>query len=146
MDIVDGVGMQMVMPVLGGPPQDTALGRALRQRGEHELGDAARCVGAVRKVSMVAGPDGEDPQPVKRDADRNCLPCDPAPDGADAGQMHEYERYGGWIDDVVMLAVRLARGIRLLVGHWTGPHSRTRIALTILMGEQIGAFQDSSPD
>jgi hypothetical protein len=117
MNVVDGVGMQMVMPVLGGPPQDTALGRALSQRGEHELGDAAGCVGAVGKVSMVPGSDGEDSQPVKPDTDRNRLPRDPGPDGADARQMHEYERYCGRIDDVVVLAVGVARRIRLVVSH-----------------------------
>jgi hypothetical protein len=118
MDVLDGVGVQMVVPVLSGPPQDTALCRALRQRSEHKLGGEAGCVGAARKVSMVPGPDGEDSQPVKRDAGRNRLPGDPAPDGADASQMHEYERYCGWISNVVVFAVGLARGIRLLVDHF----------------------------
>src|SRR5262249_42205663 len=118
MDVVGSVGMPMVVPVLGGPPQYAALRRALRERSEHELGDAAGRVGAVREVSMISGPDGEDSQPIKPDADRNRLPGDPGPDGANAGEVHEHERYCGRIDDVVLLTIGFAYGIVLVIGHW----------------------------
>src|SRR5262249_52655443 len=62
-------------------------------------------------------------------------------------QMHEYERYCGRIDDVVVLAVGVARRIRLLFGHWTGPRSQKGTTLTILIGEQNVCLlvQDRSP-
>src|SRR5215468_601985 len=74
MDVLYSVGMQMMVPVLCGPPQHTALRGTLRQGGKHKLSGAAGRVGAMREVSVISGPNGENSQPVKRDADRNRLP------------------------------------------------------------------------
>ena len=72
--VVLGVGVQMVMPVLGRPPQHALLGRALRQYGEDELECTAGQVGAMREVSMVSCADRKDAQPVKHRADCDRLP------------------------------------------------------------------------
>jgi hypothetical protein len=53
--------MQVVMPVLGCPPENAFLSAALGQEREDELEYPAGGIGAVRKVSMVARPDGEHP-------------------------------------------------------------------------------------
>ena len=49
---------------------------------------------------MIAGPDGENPQPVEADANGERLNGDAGPDRPEARQMHEDEGDGGWIDDV----------------------------------------------
>ena len=67
-DVLLGVGVQMVPAVLGGPPEHAALGRALGEAGEHELAGAAGLEGAVREVAVVAGADAEHAQQVERDA------------------------------------------------------------------------------
>ena len=60
MDVVLGVGMQMMVAVLGRPPQHALLHGALREEGEDELEDAAGRIGAVREVAVIAGADRED--------------------------------------------------------------------------------------
>jgi hypothetical protein len=62
----------------------------------------------MRKVSMVPRSNGEDSQPVEPDPDRDRLAGNPAPDGPDAGEVHQDKRYGGGIYDVIMLAVGFA--------------------------------------
>ena len=54
--------------MLGGPPQDAALGRGLCQEGQAELKDAGGAEGAMREVAMVARADREDPHQIQRDA------------------------------------------------------------------------------
>ena len=100
MNVEFGIGMEVVVAMVGRPPQDALLRRRLRHHGENALKRAARLVGAVGKVPMIAGPDGEDSQPVKTDSDRHRLRGDPRPDCREAGQMHDHEWYGRRIDDV----------------------------------------------
>ena len=74
MNVEFGVGMEVVVAMVGRPPQDALLRRRLRERGENELEDPAGLISAVGKVAMVTRTDGEDPQPVKADADRQPPP------------------------------------------------------------------------
>jgi hypothetical protein len=109
-DVELGVRMQVVVPVLGGPPENALLRAGLRQEAEHELKQAAGRIGAVREVAVIAGADGEDAQPVERDAKHHGLPGDARPDRAEAGKVRQDEGNGGRIDDIVRLAVRLHLG------------------------------------
>src|SRR5215510_7616435 len=109
-DVALGVGVQVVMTVLGGPPQHALLGRALRQQGENELEGAAGREGAMREVTMIAGPDGEDAQPIEHETNGNRLPGDAGPDRRRAGEMHQHEGDGGGIDDVAVGVARLVFG------------------------------------
>src|SRR5437867_3536989 len=59
MDVMLGVGMQVMMAVLGRPPQYALLGGALRQQGENELERAAGRVSAMREVAMITGANGK---------------------------------------------------------------------------------------
>jgi hypothetical protein len=97
-----GIGMQVVVPVLGGPPQNALLRAAQGEKCEDELKHSAGGVGPMRKVAVVTRADGKDAQPIKRHADRNVLPGDTGPDRCEAGQMHQHEREGGRINDVVV--------------------------------------------
>ena len=54
-----GVREEMVMSVLGRPPEHALLCGALRKAGEHELEDAPRFIGTVREIPMIAGADRE---------------------------------------------------------------------------------------
>ena len=69
-DVLLGVGVQVVLAVLGRPPEHALLRRALGEAGEHELAGAAGLEGAVREVAVVAGADAEHAQPVEGDAQR----------------------------------------------------------------------------
>jgi hypothetical protein len=81
--------MKVVMPVLGGPPQDALLCGALTQQGEDELESSARGVSAVRKKPVIAGPDGEDAQPIEGYAENGCFPGYARPNGAETGKMNQ---------------------------------------------------------
>jgi hypothetical protein len=105
MDVVFGVGMQMVMPVLGGPPQNALLGAALRKARKNELKGPASRVGAVREVAMVPRPDPEHPQAVQRGAYRDGLPRYARPDRRNAAEMDQEEGQHGRIHDVVMFII-----------------------------------------
>jgi hypothetical protein len=47
MHVMLGVGMPVVMPVYGGPPEDALLRGGLGQEGEKELESPARGIGAM---------------------------------------------------------------------------------------------------
>ena len=95
----------MVMAVLGRPPERAALRGALREEGEQELADAARLVGAVREVAMVAGRDAEHAHEVQRDARDERAGGDAAPDREEARRVDERERQVLGIDDVLVVLV-----------------------------------------
>jgi hypothetical protein len=99
--------MQVMMAVLGRPPQNALLGAAQGEKREHELKHPARRIGPMRKVTVIARADGEDAQPVQDDANGDGRPRDAGPDRRDAGEMNQNEREGGRIDDVIRLAVDL---------------------------------------
>src|SRR5262249_44691575 len=116
MHVARGVGMPMMMPMLGRPPEDALLGAGLGEQGEDELEQPAGGIGAVREVAVIACPDGEDAQPVQPQAERQVLPGDAEPDRGEAAQMDHHEGQGGWIDNVIALAIGLG-------GHVGGPGS-----------------------
>src|SRR6185437_7477943 len=94
------IGMEVVVAMVGRPPQNALLRRRLRHGGENQLEGAAGLIGAVGKVAVITGADGEDAQPVKTDSDRQRLRGDASPDRRETRQMHDHEWYGGRIDDV----------------------------------------------
>src|SRR5690242_262399 len=59
MRVLRGVGMEVVRPVLGGPPKDALLAARLRQKRQQKLEHTPGRVGAVRKESMIARCDRE---------------------------------------------------------------------------------------
>ena len=65
-----------------------------RQEREDELKRPAGRIGAVREIAMIAGADGEDAQPIERDADRERLPGHAGPDRREAGEMDQDEGNG----------------------------------------------------
>jgi hypothetical protein len=58
-EVLDIIGMLMMMPVVSGPPQWSPLGSAGAKNGENELGRAAGLEGLVCKVTMVESSDRE---------------------------------------------------------------------------------------
>ena len=71
--VVFGVGMQMMVAMLGRPPQHALLQRALARDGKDELEDAAGRIGAMGEVAVIAGADREDAAPIERDAENDRL-------------------------------------------------------------------------
>src|SRR3569832_2280636 len=49
-----GVGMQMMVAMLGGPPQHALLGSALRKAGQNELKHPAGGKSLMREIAVVA--------------------------------------------------------------------------------------------
>ena len=68
MNVEFGVGMEVVVAMVGRPPQYALLRSRLREHCENELEGAAGVVSPVGKVAMVASPDGENPEPIKAEA------------------------------------------------------------------------------
>src|SRR5262245_56942904 len=99
--------MQMVMPVSGGPRDDTLLRRRMGDERENGLERAARGIGAAREGSRVPGPDSKDAEPIKRYADGKRLPGDTSPERCEAAEMNQDEGYGRRVDDVVMIFVSI---------------------------------------
>src|SRR5262249_60841699 len=87
-----GVRVEVMVSVLGGPPQHALLRRALRQNREQELERAAGRIGAMREVTVIAGADREDAQPVEPDAEKDRGPRDASPERREAGEMYQHER------------------------------------------------------
>ncbi len=104
MQVVGRVGIKVVMPVLGRPPQDALLPRALGQGRQQELIDAAGRVGPVREITVVAPGHREHAHPVERHPQGHGLPGDPRPDGGETGQVDQDEGDGRRVDDIVVPA------------------------------------------
>ena len=118
MHIVFGVGMQVVMAMLGSPPQHTLLAAGLGKAGEQELHRTAGAVGAVREVAVITGDHAEHAQPIKRHTKRHRLPGDAGPDRRETGEMHQHEGHGRRIVDVLRRFRRVA-----VRGHVSSPLS-----------------------
>ena len=99
-NVLRRVGMQVMLPMLGRPPQRAPLGGRLRKKGQRELERPAGFIGAMGEVAVIAGADGEDPEPVQADADRQSRPAHSGPDGAEAGQVRQGERNRRRINNV----------------------------------------------
>ena len=102
MHVLVGIRMQVMVPMLGRPPQHALLRGALRQDREHELEGAAGRIGAVREIAVIARADREDAQPVEHHADDHRLPGDAGPDRREAGEMDQHERHCRRVHDVVV--------------------------------------------
>ena len=83
------IGMQMMMPVLGRPPQNALLGAALSERRKDELKQSAGGVGPMREVPMIARTDREHAQPIDRYTENGRLPCNAGPECRGASQMDQ---------------------------------------------------------
>ena len=79
----------------------------MREEREDELEYSAGRIGAVRKISMVARPDGEHPQPIQRHTKCYAPPCDAGPERRDTAYMYQREWKGVRIHNVVVRDVRM---------------------------------------
>ena len=102
MHVVLGVGMQMVVAVLRGPPQNALLCGALAQDGEHELEGAAGRIRAMGEQAMIARADGENPQPIEGDAKYERFPGHARPNRPETGKMYQKKGNRRRIDNIVM--------------------------------------------
>ena len=114
------IGMEMVVAMVGRPPQHALLRGRLCERRENELEDPAGLISAVGKVAMVASADGEDPQPIKADAERNRPRSDAGPDRGEAHQMHNDEWNGRGVDNIRrrIAILRPAASLNRFPGSW----------------------------
>ena len=94
--------MQVVMPVLGSPPENALLRACLCEEPQQELKDPARAVGSVRKVPVIAGANRKHSRPVKDKTYRYGLPADAAPKHLQTGEMDQYKRQRGRIYNVIV--------------------------------------------
>src|SRR5215210_3246699 len=90
-----------MMPVLGRPPENALLRRALGKGGKDKLKYPARAVGAMRKVAVVARTDGEHAKPVESDSHSDRRPRHACPDCTKAGEVNQEERYDIGVEDIL---------------------------------------------
>jgi len=115
MDVLFSIGMQMVMPVFGSPPEDALLRTGLREKCQDELKKSTGGVGPMREVSMVPGPDCKKAYPIEHKADDEGLPGYAGPDCRKAQHVHDNEGNGGRIDDIfVSVSVGVSGDHRLV--------------------------------
>src|SRR5215510_15571111 len=105
MDVLRGIRMQVVVSVLGRPPQHALLRARLGQQCKQKLECPAGRIGSVREVPVITSPDGKDAKPVKSKAKRNRLPGDSRPNGRQASHMNQYEWYGRRIDNIFVFGL-----------------------------------------
>src|ERR1041385_1439895 len=98
--------MEMVVTVLGRPPENALLGSALREKCEDELESPVRRVGTVGEIPVVAGTYPKDPEPVECHPEHDRLQGHARPEGGETAQVNEQERYGRWIENVVVVGGR----------------------------------------
>jgi hypothetical protein len=116
--------MQVMMAMLGRPPQHALLRAALRQHGKQELEGAAGAVGAVCEVAVVAGSDGKNPQPIEQQAKTDCLVGYTSPECCKASQVNQDEWNGRGIHDVLGLDDRRNGLLCIWIAHgvsWSVP-------------------------
>jgi hypothetical protein len=92
------IGELVVVPVVGGPPEDALLAGGLGEEGEDELEDAAGLEGAVREVAVVAGHHAEGADEVEDAAEDPVDRAGAGPQGGERGDVHQQE--GGEADPV----------------------------------------------
>jgi hypothetical protein len=90
-EVVLGVGVEVVSAVVCGPPERPLLVGGRPHERHQELEDAARLVRAVREQAMQSGRDGEHPHDVERHADDDGHRAHARPEGEQAGRVHEEE-------------------------------------------------------
>src|SRR3954462_3256645 len=105
MHVVFGIGMQMMMSMLGRPPQNAFLRGALRKPGQDELKYPAGRKSPMGEIAVVARSDCKHGADIRGGAARDALPGHAGPDGCTAAEMHQQERQCGGIHDVVVLVV-----------------------------------------
>jgi hypothetical protein len=91
MDILLLVGVTVVVPVMGGPPERAALGRRIPQHSEEELPEAACLVGPVGEVSVVKARDGEHTNHIEAGGYCHSGPTPADPEDAQTGDVENDE-------------------------------------------------------
>src|SRR5512144_2075144 len=87
MHIVLGVGGDMVMTMMAGPPERAALGAGPTQDGKGQLACASRLKRPMREVSVIPAGDRKHPDEIKRDGHGYGSPTGTDPDDAQAHRM-----------------------------------------------------------
>lgn len=88
------IGMAMVMPMIGGPPEDAFLAGCLRRKGQKELPQAIYFERAMAEVTVVAGSDGEHAHGVEHSHQRDPLPAESNKENREATCVDQKKRNG----------------------------------------------------
>lgn len=91
MDILFGVRVPVVMPVVRSPPDWTLLCSGGSKETQHELKRSACLVRAVREVAVVTTCYGEHAYDVQEEAHRESYPAEAHPQGRKASNVHRPE-------------------------------------------------------
>ena len=91
-DIFRPVGVRVVMAMVRGPPQRSALHGGGAEHGEHELPAARGAERAMREVAVVEGGDREHAHREEGGGEPRCKRAPAGPDRAEAAEMQRDER------------------------------------------------------
>jgi hypothetical protein len=90
-----GVGMFVMVPVMGGPPESALLGRGAAEKREEKLKGTAGFVAAVGEIAMEGPGNPEFPGKEHEGAKRHGTPRDPGPKHGQARQVDKDEEDAG---------------------------------------------------
>lgn len=108
-DVLFGVGVTMVVPMMSRPPERTHLGGRGPDPCQNELKDARSLEGPVGEISVITGSDAEHSDPHQEDADKECSPGETGPENQQAAKMDRDERKTADEGDFAFFVVCLAR-------------------------------------
>ena len=121
-DVLRLVGILVVMPVMGRPPQRAHLGRRAAEKGQDELEHAPGFVGVVREVAVIAAGQREHADRVGRHHGPEGGPAEAGPEDRQRDDMHKEQR--GALDerDIVLVAKEIIADRGAKTG-WGGRHA-----------------------
>src|SRR5579864_8513204 len=91
MQILFGIRIAVMMPVIGGPPEHTLLSGHSGHEGHHKLKGAAGLKRAVGKIAVVSGRNKKHARVIKGQANDQIRPMKFQKKGGQAGQVDNYE-------------------------------------------------------
>ena len=97
------IGVQMMVAVMGGPPERALLGGGLREEGEPELPEPVELVGAMTEVPVVPARHAEHPQVVRAGKPEHVLQFEVDRQNQKCGEVQANE--GQHRAEVVVLAL-----------------------------------------
>ena len=88
MKIFGLISIQMMMSVIGGPPQGPALKGGIAQNREEKLHNSVRLESPVGKITMIKSRDGKHSNDVERNGGVNRSPAPADNERRQAHQVH----------------------------------------------------------
>lgn len=91
MNVLLGIGVLMMVPMMTGPPERTFLCTGQTQKPENKLEGAAGLVGSMRKIAVIDAGDGKHPNKIESDTNPERSPAKSGPEDEETADMNQPE-------------------------------------------------------